>query len=461
MRRAFSALITTDIFPPVADVGVYRTVALCKHLVAGGWNVTVITARPRDDSCVDQAMLAALPGRVRVLRAPSPDLLRLAASLVKEKTIKGPQNVSPSASESRQKSLFHIVADWLSWWLHVPDTLTGWLVPAVRVGIRETRLHRPSVIYSTAPAWTSHVVGVALSILTRVPLVTDFQDPWCGSHWHKMPYQPQRWFDETLERLVVRQARQITCAWGGIRRHLARRYPQHANKMQTILNGFDPEDAEGVEPIRVGQSRCVLLHAGTFYGPRSPLPLLKALARLQGQAEQEARRLLVVLLGRPEYNGRPLADAAREYGVEQLVRIVPLVPRRKSLSMMKGADVLLLFGQSGCEALASVPAKAYDYISFGKPVLAIGAGTEVCGILRKGGCKVWSVKQDDVNGLEGALQNIGAEYEKGEFQMPMPSGQALRFAWDNRASQLMSVLEKVALGFKRPRWPCSGSPVGS
>ena len=129
------------------------------------------------------------------------------------------------------------------------------------------------VIYSTAPAWTSHLVGLMLSHLLRVPLVADFQDPWCGSFWRKIPYRSQLWLDERLENMVVRRASQITCAWDGIRRHLETRYPKRSADIRTILNGFWPDETDEVEPVRLDERRCVLLHAGSFYGPRSPTPL--------------------------------------------------------------------------------------------------------------------------------------------------------------------------------------------
>jgi len=448
-----SVMIVADIFPPVAAVGVYRTVALCRHLAEHGQAVTVITARPWAGEMIDPEMLSLVPKEVRVVATASPDLPLIAARVLKRRRKAGGQAASGTTSEPEQAaggpSKTRQVVDWLSWWLHLPDSRTGWLVPAVAAGLREARIARPSVVYCTAPGWTSHLVGLALSVLLRVPLVADFQDPWCGSFWHKVPYRAHRFCDEWMEKAVVRRASRITCAWDGIRRHLVARYPSRAADIATILNGFSADETDGVSPVQLDQERCVLLHAGTFYGPRRPEPLFRALRQLKTESPDAARSLLVALLGRPEYAGRPLREIAAEHGVEELVRILPPVARREALALTRGANVALLFGQSGYDALASVPAKTYDYISYGLPVLAIGGGDEVCQIIRDGGCRLWRVNVDDTQGMLTALREI-AEVHRNHLLAPTRSEHRLTFAWPASAARLAEILSAAA-GYERSR----------
>ena len=113
--------------------------------------------------------------------------------------------------------------------------------------------------------------------------------------------------------------------------------------------------------------------------------------------------MLVVLLGPTSYNGKPLEHITREYGVQDYVRVMPRVSHHEALAFLKGADVALLFGQSGNELLASIPAKAYEYIGMKKPVLAIGAGDEVCRVMRQGGCPVWQIPPNDSKKIAAAI----------------------------------------------------------
>ena len=365
-----TAMIVTDVYPPVPAVGTYRTVALCRCLIERGWHVTVITARPAAGVFLDHALLEQSPAAVRVLRTASPHLPTLAVRLLRKKPraaaqdpAQGPATAAAPYTAQSRKSTFRKTLDWLSWWIHLPDGLTGWFAPAVWAGLREARRERPEVIYCTAPAWTSLLVGTALSRLLRLPLHADFQDPWCGSAWHKLPYRTHQRIDEALERWVVRRARQITCAWDGIRKHLAARYPHRQKEIRTILNGFPPGEIEGIAPRRLDETRCVFLHTGTFYGPRSPIPLLEGLRRFKDQHPADANGLLIAFVGQPEYDGRPIQDLVHEHGADGLVRVIPFVTRREALALLKGADIAMLFGQSGSDALASVPGKTYDYVS--------------------------------------------------------------------------------------------------
>ena len=446
-RSERSVIVISDIFPPMAAVGVYRTAALCRHLAERGVPVTVITARHWHDVPVDNELLAPIPGNVRIVRTASPHLLSVAVKLVdmvrKRRTGASPPPSSTGAcgQGDPRRGTLRTVADWLSWWLHVPDTRIGWVLPALVAGLREVRRTRPTVIYSTAPCWTSHLVGMLLSHCTGLPLVADFQDPWCGSYWRRVPYRAHRWLDQFLERRVVGRASRITCAWDGIRKHLVARYPSRKADIETILNGYDPKEFESLTPVEHDNGRCVFLHAGAFYGPRSPEPLMAAVSQLRAEAPEVVNRIRIVLLGPTQYGGRSLADIAREYGLSDVVTVVPPVPRHEALAWIKGADVSLLFGQSGYEALASVPAKTFDYVAIGSPVLAIGGGEEVCGILRRGGCKLWTATED-VAALADILKSIVTEHAS--IGLPKSTGDARNaLAWHVSVERLARVVRHV------------------
>ncbi len=471
-RAAPRVLIVTDIFPPVNAVGTRRTVALCRHLIERGWGVTVLTARPGPGEAIDPALLTQVPAEVAVIRTAAPDLAGLANRLLRRR----PQRVgpgtetaavapasSPAGDAARPPSPDPVAPeppdgngaggrrgalDWLSHWLKVPDGHIGWLAPAVAAGLRAARKARPDVIYATAPRWTSQVVALVLSRLLRRPLVADFRDPWCGSAWRDLPYAAHRRFDQLLERLVVRRAAAVTCAWDLIRVQLAARYPERAAAVRTIYNGFDAERAAALAAAELDdlndldgleQGRCVLLHAGNFYGPRRPHGLFAGLRRLLDERPQVAGGLLLALLGSPAYGGRPLLDIAREHGVEHLVQVVPPAPHDQALAYLKGAEVAVLCGQSGNAALLSVPGKVYEYAALGKPVLAIGAGDEAIAILKEGGCEVWQVA-DEAEPIAAALAEFCDRHAAGQLATAPDPERSRSVSWAARTQALEEVL---------------------
>ena len=449
MSKTPSAMIVTNHFPPVAAAGTHRVVGLCRYLAERGWHVTVITAAPSKESSLDEELLDSIPEAVRVVRTAAPDLPLIMAKIFKRRkarsrtdkqtgstTVQG----TPPAGPSRIKRTVKRLVDWLSWWLHVPDGRTGWFIPAFWGGLREGMRRRPDVIFSSAPVWTGHIVATTLSHVLRVPSVADFRDPWCGSAFRNIPYRWHQYANRVLEKSVVGRARKITCAWNGIRRHLVESYPNRAADITTILNGFDPEFIDQVSPASLDATARVFLHTGSFYGPRSPVPLLEAVKLLRVNGRQSCQNAKFAFVGLPTYNGRPLADIASEYGVDTDVHVLPRVPHREAIGLLKGANVALLFGQSGKESLASIPAKAYDYIGVGIPVLAIGAGEEVCNVMREGGCQVWKVPADDTAQIASTIREIVDTLDRGQFDQAESRKARGKFSRREMASRIESVL---------------------
>ena len=415
----------------------------------------MITLLPRREAVIDETLVGRIPAGVRVVRTWAPDLPALAARLLGRRQ---PSSDGTGPAESQRQSPFPSansgaggqaaapagalkrLVRWLSCWMHVPDSRSAWLPSAVWAGLHGPR---PSVIFSSAPMWTSHLAAGVLSRLLRVPWVADFRDPWCGNEWNMMPAGSVQRTNEALERWVVGRATRITCAWDGIRRLLCERYPHRAAKMETVLNGFDEEEVDPVTPERIAPHRCVMLHAGTLYGPRSPVSLFAGLRQLRQEHPAEALRLLVVLVGRPTWNGQPLSDLASREGVSDLVQVVPPTEHRRALAMLKGGEAGILFGQGGEQGrVQPVAAKVYEYVGTGKAVLAVGAGQEAVDILRRGGCRVWTA-EDTAASCAAALRMTVAAYHRGELARRSPDERRKLFTRSAMAERLARILEEA------------------
>jgi hypothetical protein len=444
----------------MAAVGIHRTVGVCRQLVKSGWLVTVVAAQPLAEEAQDLGTLADVPAEIRVVRTPAPNLLRAAARLLnicrKAKSAEGATPASvPSEPAPARPSTLNRTIDWFSWWLCVPDTKTSWIPGAACAGLREARRARPDVIFSTAPAWTSHLVAAILSRVLRVPWVADFRDPWYGSHFRVPPHAAHNRMNERLEKRVMAGATEVTCAWDGIRRLLAARYPHKAGHIRTVLNGFDPEQIDLIAPKAIENGRCVFLHAGNLYGPRSPVPLLNGLGFLKRDRPDLANRARLVFLGTAAYRNQALSELADLSGVGDLVRVIPMVPHKEAIAMLKASQVAVLLGQSGTVELASIPAKAYEYIGTGKPVLAIGSGDEVCNVMQRGGCRVWRTP-DDPAGIASVLKDILTDHESTGPREQDNQASRLAFTRTHMAEDLEAVLRLAAA--KGTRRPTAGSP---
>jgi hypothetical protein len=185
-----------------------------------------------------------------------------------------------------------------------------------------------------------------------------------------------------LERKVCRNATRIVCNTTALRDEMVRRIPGIESKCVAIPNGYDPDVLEAVRTVRtVGPGKCVLVHCGGCYGPRSPIRILEAIQLLEQQDPNVAREVFLVFVGSRTYDGQPLEALADRFGVAKRVRVTGPLPHLEALGHVQGADATVILGVPGDAGRLQVPNKLYECIGLRKTVLALaprdGAITDV------------------------------------------------------------------------------------
>jgi glycosyltransferase involved in cell wall biosynthesis len=368
----------------------------------------VVTVRPSPQETNDPALLKGLPEELVCYRTGWLSLATAAARVRGRLKQPAPENHPPPAAGSRQK---HGWTDWLSWWLQVPDSRVGWLPAGVWSGFQAIHRHRCQAIYTTAPYWSAHLIGLVLRRLTGLPWLADFRDPWRANTHRVIPHRLPDRFDRWLERQVIRHAARVIGNTPSVRRDFIRRYPDCAERFVTIPNGYEPEHFRGLTPRRLtGPDRFALTHAGDFYGNRRPEPLFAALRLLRQRAPDAASRFALQLVGRTDYEGEPLTRIATRYGIDDLVLVHPPVPRRQALELMHGSDALLAVSFSGAGAHLQVPCKLYDYLGFSQPILALTPrASALAEMLRFAGRRAEICEPEDPQEVADALLRLQAE----------------------------------------------------
>jgi hypothetical protein len=211
-----------------------------------------------------------------------------------------------------------------------------------------------------------HVVALRLNRRFGIPWVADFRDPMRGSSArlsHAFPY-----LDRVLEPMIFRHAGAVIANTDAVAESWMRRYPEWANKITAIWNGFDPDEAIGPAPIPPRPYR-VLGHFGEIAAFRHPGALLASVARLIDAGRLDPAALRIRLFGETESPGDPGTYAALlERGV---VEESPLPRFSEAAAIMAEADSLLVIDFTTGAPGLQVPSKLYTYIRIGRPVLAI------------------------------------------------------------------------------------------
>jgi len=368
-------------FPPCALSGTYRTLAWVRLLSQRGWDIIVLTVK-NPESPLDYELLKKIPNSVKILRAPYINPLEILGKFKKKHKkssyLFSPLIISQSPSHlinqltNQLANQLTNIKDWLTWWLHIPDNHICWFPFALLEAIKAIKKYKISIIYSTSPYMTAHLIAGLAKKITKLPWVADFRDPWRANPFRNIPYKILNHWDSILEAWVVRQADHIICVTEYMKKDFINRYPFIKNKISYIPNGYDPEDYENLKPIREFDEDCfVITHTGTFYGPRSPIPVFKALNLLKKQLPDLSKKLRLQLIGNPNYNGKRLEEIADKFNITEMVKVIPTLPKYEALCYLKGSDVLLLVGFKGKGAEMQVPAKLYEYFAIKKPIFVL------------------------------------------------------------------------------------------
>ena len=459
-------------FPPMAGTsGVQRALRFAQHLPEEGWTPSVLTVHPRAYEHTADDLMDDVPAGMTVCRAFGLDAARQLA-----------------------------VAGRYPGALARPDRWTSWRLGAVPAGLAMIRRERPEVIWSTYPIPTAHRIAHTLARLSGVPWVADFRDPMAHDGY---PADPVLWRSfEAVERLVFGRARRMTFTTPGAARLYAQRYPHAADRVRVIENGYSEEAFEAAQAFASGKSAAagstpqpaslrslgslastasaasavpaasdvpaasavsavsaassasgasatpkMLLHSGVVYPDwRSPAGLFQALsaARSAGRLSAASFQLRLRATAHDDF----VRQLAAQHGVADLVPVLPALPSVEALAEMLAADGLLLLQSRDCNDQS--PAKAYEYLRAGRPILTLAdpAG-DTAQLMRRAGLPHQAALEDTA-AIHSALHRFLDDWQRpGAHQ----AAAALVRSCSRRArtTELARVLDEAVASAPNPR----------
>lgn len=246
-----------------------------------------------------------------------------------------------------------------------------WIGPALR-HLRAQDLGRFDVLLTCSQPHANHLLGLALQEETGLPWVAYFSDPWTDNPYAWFPVDAVREHHRRLEDEVLRRADRVLYTCDEMRDLVLSRHDAlEASRTGVLPHAFVEawyETAKPPEPE--GPSAGLrLLQTGSFYGPRSILPFVEALATVG--ASRELRGALRV----DSYGGMPpeQRQAIAERGLGDVFHVGGFLPYLQTLALMRTSDALLLVDAplTSTEESVFLPSKLVDYLGSGKPVFAL------------------------------------------------------------------------------------------
>ena len=225
-------------FPPSRASGVYRARATANHLVEKGWDVTVCTA-PLDFlydviGSVDEELSKTVDPRIRVER-PSLNQYTWQHDLRQFSWLRRSFPLTAQrVYEFSQTKLF-------------PERYSSWAWASV---VRALKLHakrRFDVVIATGNPFASFGAAWLFNRLTGVPYVMDYRDSWTLDLFHDEPAFPDDHIAWAWEKRMLTKASAAVFVNEALRGWHAERYPDVADRMMVVPNGWDPDVLPTVE----------------------------------------------------------------------------------------------------------------------------------------------------------------------------------------------------------------------
>ncbi|RMD91123.1 MAG: hypothetical protein D6813_08140, partial [Calditrichaeota bacterium] len=277
-----NVLVIAYHLPPLGGVPVMRALRLIRYLPEFGWQPTVITVNCGFDFVhgFDESLTEKLPPSVDIIRINDP-LGRVLKWLV--------------LNFKRQSHQF----DRLSKILFFPDEKILWALKVNRQVLHALNRKDIDLIFATGFPWSTLLLGMRLKSALHRPIVIDLRDAWSlSSHpvWKNIPLH------RILELKIMKNADKILFTSENTTEDYKQLYPELADKMLCIPNGFDPQDfGQAVQKhYNKSNGKLKFIYAGSLSDVIPPkdravsfVPLLEYLRAFKEKYPEPAKRILL------------------------------------------------------------------------------------------------------------------------------------------------------------------------
>lgn len=347
-------------FPPCRGGGVYRALATANSLHRIGFDVTVLTARREvfeRYTGADPSLEALVAPGITVERIDFDwPLLESEISLWSRAQAKNPQRWAARRRELDQRDFPEVnYGPWKPRLLAAADEIMG--------------RRRIDLVIGTANPNVDLVVGPHLHARHGVPYVMDYRDAWRLDVFSGDELQLDRRVKE-LEAAYVADAGEMWFVNDQIRTWHEREYPAAADKMFTVMNGYDEELAPVVRevapepgaPLRFG-------YIGTI-SPKVPIAEFIAGWRHARETDEVLRRSSADLWGYLGFfateNAKLKALVANAAKDDVFFR--GRVDKTAVVAAYESFDVLLLILGAGIYVTSG---KVFEYMSSALPIVSV------------------------------------------------------------------------------------------
>jgi Glycosyltransferase Family 4 len=366
-------------FAPVNTTGNFRSLKFVKYLHQFNVNPIVITFKELEGaeyfrSKIDNSLLKDIPDGLSIYRIHCDD---------------------------GKKYYRNRLTSFLTIYFSIKDTFAKrWEKHLFKELDQIIHRHRPKVIYTSLPPFSSGMLAVKISKKFQLPLVVDMRDLY--ARWGNTPFGSRihYWLARQEERRIFNHASAIIGVTPQLIKIFTSLHPSiGAKKFALITNGFDREEQSLPDiSFEANRRQVIIGYVGSFYYQpkardliftawwkrsghrklnyahtkedwlyRSPYFFLKTIAELLAVQPQYREIVTIEFIG---YVPDWLPPMIKNFGLQEIVTLHGFVSHEKAKLIQEHFDLMLATSEKVIgEEHYSLPSKIFDYVIHSKPVL--------------------------------------------------------------------------------------------
>lgn len=427
-------LIITYYWPPSGGAGVQRWLKFARYLREFGWEPVIYTPENPEMPSADESLLADIPDNLEVIRTT----IWEPYSVYKKLTgmDKGEKINSGFLSEKKKPGLAESISVWIRGNFFIPDARKFWIKPSVRFLRRYLKENPVSVIVTTGPPHSVHLIGMRLQKRMKTKWLADFRDPWTGIYYYdqlKLGYLAKR-HHRKLETEVLGKADMVTVVGDHMKEEfsakVAREYP-------VISNGFDEDDFKSIDRIQEDK-KFSIAHFGTIYPLANPLKLWKVLADMANADPVFRDNLEIKLVGKADHT---VMTGIAEAGLENYVRVIGYLPHNEVVVEMQKSQVLLLLVNRTPQAVGILTGKLFEYLAAKRPIMCLGPINGDAATLISNTDAGLTADYDDEAGMRSIIDTYFNQFRKNN--LVCESRDIVQFSRRNLTRRMAAVLDRL------------------
>ncbi|MEC7864221.1 MAG: glycosyl transferase family 1 [Bacteroidota bacterium] len=344
-------LIITYYWPPSGGSGVQRWLNFSRYLAELGWDITVMVPKNPSYPLIDDMISSSISPLVKVIKVPIFEPINIL-------------NLSKKRNRDHLDSsgILQKIILWLRANLFFPDSRMFWIKKVVKVASSYITQNNVDCVITTAPPFSTHLIGYHVKRKTNVKWIVDFRDPWFDFFQFKQLPMIRSIRNKHLkwERKCLVYADTVLTTSPS----LTKSYLNINNNSHTITNGY--ESLIDSEP----DAKFIIMYTGVMKSIQNPSNLWLVLNELCQENKAFSKDLLVTLIG--NFDDSIITDN-NIISLKSSIKFEGYIDQVKLKNKLKKAQVLLLSSVNLEGVNNIIPGKLFLYLSVKRPILAFSS----------------------------------------------------------------------------------------